>query len=44
MDKQEKILDLELIELLCILSILKELQTESVTGELQKLNIKNVLD
>jgi hypothetical protein len=44
MTKDEKALDLELIELLCILSILAELQRESVADEFQKLSIKNVLD
>ena len=44
MQKNEETLDLELIKLMCILSILDELQRESVTEEFQKLSIKNVLD
>ena len=44
MQKNEEKIDLKLIELLCILSILNELQTKSVTEEFQKLSIKNILD
>jgi len=44
MKKSEKELDLELIKILCILSILNDLQQESITEEFKKLSIKNVLD
>jgi len=44
MQKGEDKIDLKLIELLCMLSILNELQYESVTCELKKLSIKNALD
>lgn len=44
MQKPENIVDIELIKLLCILSILNELQTESVAKEIKKLSIYNVLD
>ncbi len=44
MQKIEEKIDLKLIELLCILSILNELQSKPVTKEFQKLSIKNILD
>lgn len=36
--------DLELIKMLCLLAILNDLQTESVTEKLKKLSLHNVLD
>jgi len=44
MTKSEEELDFEKIKLLCILSILNELQRPSVAEELQKLSMKNALD
>jgi hypothetical protein len=44
MKKPDKDINLELIKLLCILSILNDLQQKPVTEDFQKLSMKNLLD
>ena len=44
MKQSEEKLDLELIQLLCMLSIINELNRESIAYEFKKLSVDNVLN